>query len=264
MKNLKIKIPKNISKKDALRYFDKINLLSFLKIKKESKKLIQSKPYFAELNDLYRLRKFIIENKRTTILEFGTGWSTLVILSAIIELEKKHFQEIKNLRKKDKFKVFVVDNEKKFLRISKNRILKYKKSIKNNQQNIKFLFSDVSFEKINNQYCNLYKKIPLCNPDFIYLDGPNLFNIKGKLNNFTNRHHDMMPMVANILNIEPYLTPGTIILSDGRTANMIFLKNNLKRNWVYIHDKKNDQNILYLDEKPLGKINSNFLNFYKS
>ena len=264
MKNLKIKIPKNISKKDALRYFDKINLLSFLKIKKESKKLIQSKPYFAELNDLYRLRKFIIENKRTTILEFGTGWSTLVILSAIIELEKKHFQEIKNLRKKDKFKVFVVDNEKKFLKISKNRISKYKKSIKNNQQNIKFLFSDVSFEKINNQYCNLYKKIPLCNPDFIYLDGPNLFNIKGKLNNFTNRHHDMMPMVANILNIEPYLTPGTIILSDGRTANMIFLKNNLKRNWVYIHDKKNDQNILYLDEKPLGKINSNFLNFYKS
>ena len=264
MKNLKIKIPKNISKKDALRYFDKINLLSFLKIKKESKKLIQSKPYFAELNDLYRLRKFIIENKRTTILEFGTGWSTLVILSAIIELEKKHFQEIKNLRKKDKFKVFVVDNEKKFLKISKNRISKYKKSIKNNHKNIKFLFSDVSFEKINNQYCNLYKKIPLCNPDFIYLDGPNLFNIKGKLNNFTNRHHDMMPMVANILNIEPYLTPGTIILSDGRTANMIFLKNNLKRNWVYIHDKKNDQNILYLDEKPLGKINSNFLNFYKS
>ena len=49
MKNLKIKIPKNISKKDALRYFDKINLLSFLQIKKESKKLIQSKPYFAEL-----------------------------------------------------------------------------------------------------------------------------------------------------------------------------------------------------------------------
>ena len=74
----------------------------------------------------------------------------------------------------------------------------------------------------------------------------------------------MMPMVANILNIEPFLIPGTIILSDGRTANMIFLKNNFKRNWVYINDKKNDQNILYLDEKPLGKINSDFLKFYNS
>ena len=264
MKNLKIKIPKNISKKDTLRYFDKINLLSFLQIKKESKKLIQSKPYFAELNDLYRLRKFIIENKRTTILEFGTGWSTLVILSAIIELEKKYSHKIGKLRKKDKFKVFVVDNEKKFFNISKKRIFKYKKKIKNFKNNINFLFSDVQFEKINNQFCNLYKKIPVCNPDFIYLDGPNLFNIKKSINSFTNRHHDMMPMVANILNIEPFLIPGTIILSDGRTANMVFLKNNLKRNWIYIHDKKNDQNILYLDEKPLGRINSDFLKFYKS
>ena len=71
-------------------------------------------------------------------------------------------------------------------------------------------------------------------------------------------------MVANILNMEPFLIPGTIILSDGRTANMRFLQNNLKRNWVYKHDVVNDQNILYLDEEPLGKINSNLLKFYTS
>ncbi len=264
MKNLRIKIPKNISKKKVLEYFLRKNFSSFLQIKKENKKLIQSRPYYPELNDLYRLRQFIIENKRTTVLEFGTGWSTLAILSAVIELEKKYSLKVNKLRKKDKFKVFVVDNEKKYLNISKKRVFKYKKTIKDTKDNINFLFSDVSFELINNQFCNLYKKIPLCNPDFIYLDGPNLFKIKNSINNFTNRHHDMMPMVANILNIEPFLIPGTIILSDGRTANMIFLKNNFKRNWVYIHDKKNDQNILYLDEKPLGKINSDFLKFYNS
>ncbi len=264
MKNLRIKIPKNISKKKVLEYFLRKNFSSFLQIKKENKKLIQSRPYYPELNDLYRLRQFIIENKRTTVLEFGTGWSTLAILSAVIELEKKYSLKVNKLRKKDKFKVFVVDNEKKYLNISKKRVFKYKKIIKDTKDNINFLFSDVSFEKINNQFCNLYKKIPLCNPDFIYLDGPNLFKIKNSINNFTNRHHDMMPMVANILNIEPFLIPGTIILSDGRTANMIFLKNNFKRNWVYINDKKNDQNILYLDEKPLGKINSDFLKFYNS
>lgn len=264
MKHLKIKIPKNVSKKKVLKYFEKKNFFNFLQIKKENKKLIQSRPYYPELNDLYRLRQFIIENKRTTVLEFGTGWSTLIILSAVIELEKRYLLKVNKLRKKDKFKVFVVDNEKKYLNISKKRVFKYKKIIKNTKDNINFLFSDVSFEKINNQFCNLYKKIPLCNPDFIYLDGPNLFKIKNSINNFTNRHFDMMPMVANILNIEPFLIPGTIILSDGRTANMIFLKNNFKRNWVYINDKKNDQNILYLDEKPLGKINSEFLKFYNS
>lgn len=264
MKHLKIKIPKHLSKEKVLKYFEKKNFFSLLKIKKENKKLIQPRPYYPELNDLYRLREFIIQNKRTTVLEFGTGWSTLVILSAIIEIEKKYSFRADKLRKKEKFRVFVVDNEMKYLNISKKRIFKYKKKIKNEKNNINFLFSDVIFEKSNNQFCNLYKKIPVCNPDFIYLDGPNLFKIKNTINNFTNKHHDMMPMVANILNIEPFLIPGTIILSDGRTANMIFLKNNLKRNWIYIHDNKNDQNILYLDEKPLGKISSDFLKFYTS
>ncbi len=262
MKYLKIKIPKKVSEKEIIKYFKKKNFFDLLTLKKENKKLIQAKPYYPELNDLYRLNRFIIENKRTTILEFGTGWSTLIIFSALIELEKKFSLKIKDFRKKDKFKLFVVDNEKKYMNISKNRILRYKKKIKYNKDNINFLFSDIDFKILNNQYCNLYKKIPLCNPDFIYLDGPNLFKIKGSLNNFTNKHYDMMPMVANIINIEPFLLPGTIILSDGRTSNMRFLKNNFKRNWIYKHDESADQNILYLDEKPIGNINKNFLKFY--
>ena len=264
MKYIKIKIPQNKTPHYIQNFFSKKSFFNFLAIKKEKKKLIQNRPYYPELKDLYRLYKFIIDNKRTTILEFGTGWSTLIILSAIQELDDKYLNKIKDIRKKDKFKIFVVDNELKYLKISKKRIAQFKKKIKDNRENISFLFSDVTFEKINNQYCNIYKKIPLCNPDFIYLDGPNLFKIKNTVNNFTNKHHDMMPMVANILNMEPFLIPGTIILSDGRTANMRFLKNNLKRNWVYKHDKINDQNILYLDEAPLGKINSNILKFYTS
>ena len=43
---------------------------------------------------------------------------------------------------------------------------------------------------------------------------------------------------------------------------MRFLKNNFKRNWIYKHDELADQNILYLDEKPIGEINKNFLKFY--
>ena len=264
MKHIKITIPSNKSPEYINDFFGRKKFYKFLEIKKEKKKLIQDRPYYPELRDLYRLYKFIIDNKRTTILEFGTGWSTLVILSAILELDKQYLDKIKNVRKKDKFKIFVVDNESKYLNISKQRILNFKKKIKDKKNNISFLFSDVTFSKIDNQYCNIYKKIPLCNPDFIYLDGPNLFKIKNTLNNFTNKHHDMMPMVANILNMEPFLIPGTIILADGRTANMRFLQKNLKRNWVYKHDVVNDQNILYLDEEPLGKINSNLLKFYTS
>ena len=109
-----------------------------------------------------------------------------------------------------------------------------------------------------------YFKLPLVNPDFIYLDGPDQFEIKGAINNFSTRHTDLMPMACDILKFEHYLVPGTIILVDGRTANARFLKSNFQRKWFYVHDKQNDQSIFYLKEEPLGKINEDLINFYKS
>ena len=36
-------------------------------------------------------------------------------------------------------------------------------------------------------------------------------------------------MICDILKIEYFLVPGTIIVVDGRTANAIYLKNNFKK-----------------------------------
>ena len=72
-----------------------------------------------------------------------------------------------------------------------------------------------------------------------------------------------MPMSCDILKIENFLIPGTILLSDGRAANVRFLINNLKRNWVYKKFQHVDQHVLYLKEISLGKINSDLLKFYK-
>ena len=76
----------------------------------------------------------------------------------------------------------------------------------------------------NEKICTFYKKYPLCNPDFIYLDGPDQFNVLGKVNGVSTNHKDMMPMVGDILKMEYFYTPGTIIVSDGRSANVRFLK----------------------------------------
>ena len=73
-----------------------------------------------------------------------------------------------------------------------------------------------------------------------------------------------MPMVNDILKIEYFLTPGTIIVTDGRGANAQFLKDYFKRNWLYKFDYINDQHIFYLNEKPLGKYNKLQLEFYKN
>ena len=118
-------------------------------------------------------------------------------------------------------------------------------------------------DKINSRFCTQYQKLPLVSPDFIYLDGPNLFTVINKMNNFSTDFKDGMPMVGDIIKIEYFLTPGTIIVTDGRTANAEFLMNNFQRKWLYTYDREFDQNIFYLDSKPLGKWNNLQLKFYK-
>ncbi len=173
--------------------------------------------------------------------------------------------KIKNLRRNNPHEIFVLENEKKFLDISKKRLIKYKKKIKNyNFAKIHWKFSDVEMINFNNRIATQYKILPLCNPDFIYLDGPDQFNIKNSINKFNIAHKDLMPMSSDILKIEFFLVPGTIILIDGRGANANFLKLNFKRNWLYSYDKEYDQHIFYLNDKSFGTLNDRLLKFYKS
>jgi len=218
-----------------------------------------------DLNDLYRLYQFIILNKRTTILEFGSGWSSLVFSLALVELKKKYSNKIKKLRRNNPFELFIVENYKRYLKISKNRITKfYKTKSFQIKPKIHYLFTDVEMALYNNKICTKYKKLPMCNPDFIYIDGPDQFNIKKNINGISTRHNDMMPMVSDVLSFEYFFTPGTIIVLDGRTANALFLKDNFKRKWKYFNDKKNDQHIFLLDEQLLGEYNKRQINFYKN
>jgi hypothetical protein len=116
----------------------------------------------------------------------------------------------------------------------------------------------------NGNFAHEYKTLPRVNPDFIYLDGPSPFNVKRKINNFTVASKDMMPMSCDILKFENHLTPGTIFLIDGRTANARFLKNNFRRNWKEYYSFKEDRTIFLLNEKPLGPFNLEQLKFYSN
>ena len=218
-------------------------------------------PYKPDLIDLYRLYFYIFLNKRTTVLEFGSGWSTLIIALALTDLKKKYKKDIKFLRRNNPFELFVVDNEKKYLKISQNRLKKFKKVI---NVKINFLFSNVQMTKTNGKICNEYTKLPICSPDFIYLDAPDQFNIKGNQNGININHVDMLPLNSDLIKIEYFLIPGTIVLLDGRGANASFLKNNLQRKWSYHNEKKYDQHIFHLNDNSIGKYNDLILDFYKN
>jgi hypothetical protein len=261
---MKIRFPKNITEEKIEKFFIKIGLK---KIVLESKKKISSSldqrtmklPQPPDLKDLYRLYMFIILNKRTTVLELGTGYSTLVMHYALIANQKKFGLKKPFSRCEHPFEIFSVDNSKYFTNISKNRI----EELSSKSKFVNFFYSKANMTIYNGNFAVEYAQLPRVNPDFIYLDGPSQWAPISSVNNFTTAHPDMMPMSCDISKLENFLTPGTIIVSDGRTANSYFLKNCFKRKWKFIHDEKNDQCYFLLIDNPLGIHNMEQLNFYK-
>lgn len=214
------------------------------------------KQFGPELDDLYRLHQIVINYKRVTILEFGIGWSTKIFANALLHNKDKFINKVKKLRFNNPFEIHAVDNF--------NNYISSTKKILNHSENAvtKIKFSPVLMTKFNGRICTEYKKLPLINPDLIYLDGPSLFNVKGSINGISTAHPDFMPMSCDILKIESFLKPGTIIIIDGRTSNYRFLLNNLQRNWISIENFKHDQYFLILDEKPLGRLNREQIRFH--
>ena len=221
-------------------------------------KLETRDPYKPDLVDLCRLHRFIIENKRTTILEFGTGWSTWILADALSKLKLKYLDEVSSLRRNNPFELHVVDDEPEYLKISAKRIPNQLKSIATFHQ------KSVTMGTFNDRICTYYESIPLISPDFIYIDGPDQFNVRSDVSGWSTRHKDMMPMCGDLLRIEHYLTPGTMIVFDGRAANARFFNSNMQRDWDYQYDSHHDQHIFVLHEAPLGKFNKQQLNWYTS
>ena len=251
----KIKFPRVLKDYEIRNFFLSKGLLKILEFR-EKKYL-----YPAQLRDLYRLYQFVFLNKRTTVLEFGSGYSSLIFAHSLWLLNKNFATEVKKIRIVNAFELFILENEKKFLTITKNKIKRFfkRKTIK-----IHYYLSTVKMIMFRGFFATEYNQLPQCNPDFIYIDGPDQFKVKNKQSGITVAHKDMMPMMCDILKFEYFYTPGTIIIVDGRSANAKFLLDNLKRNWLYKNDKKFDQHIFYLDDPVLGYYNQQKINFYKN
>ena len=213
----------------------------------------EKEAFAADLDDLSRLHYLITSRKVTTILEFGVGKSTVIFNNAL-QINKERYSDfvLQNLRRNDPFECHSIDNSEKWISECK----KYGKL-----QNIEFHHSPSIVSTFNGRVCTFYEKLPNICPDFIYLDAPCYTSSKGDVRGITTNHPDRMPMAGDILSIEHFLLPGTLIVVDGRTANARFLKANLQRNWLYCHLEKFDQHFFELVESPLSKFNKNQIDF---
>ena len=215
------------------------------------------KQYNPEIVDLARIYNFVKQEKPFTILEFGVGYSTIVMAQALYEnymsFDKNKQKKIRNSKM---FQIYCVDSSKKWITNTSKKVPNHLKKI------IKFNHSKVKTILYNGEVCHVYSKIPNINPEFIYLDGPHPLDPVGKINNISFICKERTPISADICFLESTLLPGTNILVDGRTNNVRFLQRNLKRKYQIKWDRHGDVTFLKLTEKRLGNLNKLGFEFY--
>ena len=220
-------------------------------------KLSQQLPYMPDFVDLARLHGLVVQEKRTQILEFGCGFSTLVMAEALSHLDSQLSRKLlREARRENPFRILSVDDQEKFMLISKNRIPESLRAY------VEFTFSNVSCGTHDSRFCTFYDNLPVCMPDLIYIDGPDQFQVKGEIRGWSTRSNDTVPMSADLLAMEYLLPSEAIVIVDGRGANVQFLLNYLTRKWEYEYCIDADQHILYLKSPSIGKYNDRLIDFY--
>ena len=216
----------------------------------------EEKPFEPEYNDLCRLHWIALSRKVINTLELGSGYSTIILADAMRILDENFGGWAKkSIRSDNPFHVYAVEEEQRFLEITRLRLgPKLQTFATVSHSSVDILLHD-------NRIASVYSKLPNISPDFIYLDGPSQFATTQEINGFSFNNKARMPMSADILRIEFFLEPGTLIVMDGRTANARFLKSYLRRNWVYLHDPIGDIHYFELQEEPLGPFNKQKLEF---
>jgi len=214
----------------------------------------ENKPFIAEASDLCRLHWTILSGKIINTLEFGSGFSTVFMADAKFILNY-YFKDLKNMRYEKMFHVYSVEEDKKYIKITKKRLPAHLK------KHVTLSHDKIDIITYKSRFASKYRNLPNISPDLIYLDAPSIYFTKKVFKGFSFLPINRVPMAADILFIEYFLEPGTVIIIDGRTANANFLKDHFNRNWKYRHDLKGDCHYFKLIDKPWGKYNIKKLNF---
>jgi hypothetical protein len=209
-------------------------------------------PFPVDLKDLVNIHKIIRKRKVFTILEYGLGYSTIIMADAIhknkLEFESQNEDIQNSIRCNNKFEIHTIDNCDYWIKKLEEVINKF--FIKDY---IHLYSSNCNIGTFNDRICHFYDNHPNIVPDFIYIDGPDSNSVNGNKNGIDFKCLDRTVISGDLLIQEPTFIPGLFILIDGRANNSYFLKNNFQRNYKY--NLEDDQHTFELIDKPLGKYN---------
>lgn len=172
-------------------------------------------------DDLNYLHDLVLETKPMTILEYGSGYSTLAMYAALEELGRGVIHALES------DPIFYFMNYQSFgpyMEFNHNRDFRQR-------QQGKITFSPV--ETVGMQECR-YIFSPITSADFVYVDGPYLFG--------------EMRAITNPYNLSPL--PDTMVI-DGRPAQMLYTHTRFTDFYDIDIDRENFRSTLRLkDGRP--------------
>lgn len=237
----------------ALSYLQAEGLLEIIEAKlKEDTSRIAPDP-----RDLARLHAALRARKAFTALEFGVGFSTVVIADALYKNRQdwQALPERPKIRSETIFQLHSVDASVAWIGPTEAMLPDHLKGI------VFFHHSRCVAGTFQDRACHFYEQLPNVVPDFIYLDGPDPADVQGDVGGLAWSNPDRVVMAGDILRMEPVLLPGTLLVIDGRTSNARFLESYLYRNWEGACAPGNDVTAMELQEPPLGSITRDRLSY---
>ena len=204
-------------------------------------------------DDLARLHKLVRQHKPFTILEFGSGFSTVVMAHAL-QQNWSEYQKLPDRRGGGRIypqpRIVSLESSDKW---RDNTIAKLAAAGLSNFSEI--AVSTVTIAEHRGQLCHFYDKLPDVVPDFVYLDGPDPATVQGSINGLSFQNPSRTVMSGDVLKYESTLLPGFFMIIDGRSNNARFLQRNVTREYTIKHHEGGDVTTFELTEPRLGRKN---------
>lgn len=179
--------------------------------------------------DLAYLHQTVRRMKPYTVLEFGSGFSTLFMADA--------------LERNGQGKIVSVESNQRWL---DNTAAKIPAAL---LPRVDLRLGIPETQIIKGQLAAVYRELPNVHPDLIYLDGPDPLDVQGTQHGlgFTiDGGANRTIISADCLYYESSMSPGSRIIVDGRYNNVCFLQANLVRSWSLEHDSVMKQSVFTL------------------
>jgi len=189
--------------------------------------------------------------KPKTVVEFGTGWSTVTIAAALNENFRLSPEEYGGVRPIN----HVIEAPDKWVDIVKKCLPGHLDEF------CRFYLSTPKITVSNGELCSQYETLPDVSPDLIYVDGPGSSQIVGNINGLSMGRQ----VVADVKLYENKMSRECTVIIDSRLANLNWYLRNLVGYYRCTYVPLAEQAVLQKVEKlPPLRNNRNWLSALSS